>query len=151
MVNTLKRWWGRLGSHSFGRYLFSRMLGFMIPYTGTIKPRVIELRHGFARISIKDKRALSNHLSSIHALALANLGELTTGLALHFALREQDRAILTKLEVEYHKKARGPIFSKAEVDPSLNLSGPIVVRALLYDQNQALVCTVNATWLVRPI
>lgn len=149
MVQTLKRWWGRVQAHSWARFIFSRILGFMIPYTGTVKAVILELKPGFAAIGIKDRRGLRNHLASIHALALANLGELTTGLALHFSLKDGDQAILTKLEAEYHKKARGFIIAKAHIDREKELIGSQQVLALLYDHSDTLVCTITATWLVR--
>lgn len=147
MVTALKIWWERLKSNAFGRWFFSRIVGFLIPYTGTINPIVKEIGPGFAQVLLKDKRRLRNHLSSVHALALANLGELTTGLALHFSLTASDRAILTKLQAQYFKKSRGTITAKARV-PSQTLTGEVPVTAELFDENGTHVCTVTAHWLV---
>lgn len=150
MVNTLKLWWSRLGSHACGRWLFSKILGLLIPYTGSIKAQVAKISPGLATVYLTDKRPLRNHLHSVHAIALANLAELSTGLALHFALAERDRAILTKLEIEYLKKARGKIKAEAALeDHTQVLLGPIPVRAQLSDESGILVCSILATWLVR--
>ena len=45
--------WKRLHGFPGGRWLFSRMLGLMIPYTGTARPRVLELRPGFCRVEMR--------------------------------------------------------------------------------------------------
>ena len=148
MVERLKTWWQRLSSTALGRWFFSKILGWLIPYTGSIKPHILELRPGFALVSIKDQRAKRNHLNSLHALALANLGELTTGLCLHFALKNGDQAILTKLEVDYLRKARGSITAKSELSGE-KLDGTVVVTARLCDRSGELVAIVNASWLVR--
>lgn len=149
MVNTFKTWWRRLATLPLGKWLFSKALALLIPYTGTISPYVIEVSPGYAKVRMSDKRLVRNHLSSIHALALANLGELTTGLALHFALKDSQRAILTSLNAEYHKKARGPITAIAQINnPSQALKGSIQVEAQLFDQNLVLVTSIKALWLV---
>jgi acyl-coenzyme A thioesterase PaaI-like protein len=148
MVNTFKTWWRRLAPLPLGKWLFSKALALLIPYTGTISPFVLEVSPGYARVRMSDKRRIRNHLSSIHALSLANLGELTTGLALHFALKDQQRAILTNLSAEYHKKARGPITAIASIkNLDQALVGPIEVNAQLFDKNLVLVTSVKALWL----
>ena len=93
MVNKLKTWWERLATLPLGKWLFSKALALLIPYTGTISPLVLEITPGFAKVHMAQRRRIFNHLDSIHALALGNLGELTTGLALHFAIKDNQRAI----------------------------------------------------------
>ena len=46
------------------------------------------------RVVLKDKRAIRNHLDCIHAIALANLGELASGLALLSIIEPSLKAIV---------------------------------------------------------
>ncbi len=149
MVNALKLWWTRLSALPFGKWIFSRVVGLLIPYTGSVSPNVEKISPGFAEVFIKDKRRNRNHLRCIHALALGNLGEFTTGLALHFSLRPDRRAILTSLHIEFLKKARGKITGKATIDLTSEIpDGPIEVLASLADSQGEVVTKVTATWLV---
>lgn len=152
MISTLKTWWGRLEPLPGGRWLFGKILGFIVPYSGTVSPTIIKLSKGHAELSLKDCRRHRNHLRSLHALAIANVGELTTGLALHFAMGEKDRAILTNLSVDFLKKARGTLQSIANADiPKEEEKGIVVVEAHIYDAQKQLVAKVRASWLLEQV
>jgi acyl-coenzyme A thioesterase PaaI-like protein len=107
--------WNSLAPKPFGKQLFSRMLGLMAPYTGTISPLVVELSAGHARVQIRDRWSLRNHLRSVHAIALMNLGEATTGLAVMSLVPAGGRGIPRELNMEYIKKARGTITAESTV------------------------------------
>jgi acyl-coenzyme A thioesterase PaaI-like protein len=83
----------------------------------------------------------------VHAIALANLGELASGLALIEGLDGDTRAILVGIHVRFHKKARGPLVAEARCDAE-----PVVgdverpVEANIYDGQGDLVATVEALW-----
>ena len=100
---TLMALWKRL-SPIPGKGVFSRLVGRTAPYTGTIKARVENLEPGFARCRLKDRRGIRNHLRSIHAIALANFIEETTGLAMVSAVPQGMRGIVVHIEIDYMKK-----------------------------------------------
>jgi acyl-coenzyme A thioesterase PaaI-like protein len=94
MGNSLRRNWDRLSPLPGGKLLFSKVLGAVAPYSGSIDPRILELQPGYARISMSDRRAVRNHLQSIHAAAIVNLAELCGNLAVLYTLPEGDRMIV---------------------------------------------------------
>lgn len=148
----LRSLWDRLSPLPGGRWLFSRMLGWMVPYSGTIGPHVVDFGPGRARVRLNDRRRVRNHLRSIHAVALANLGELTTGLALIGALGSDVRAILVGLEVRYMKKARGRLEAGARCDaPPVSEPMEHLVEAEIRDTSGDVVALARARWRLSPV
>ena len=146
----LVAWWQRCERMPAGKSVFARLIALTIPYTGSVRPRVLELHAGHARVEIRDRRAVRNHLGSVHAVALTNLGELASGLALVPWL--QGRGIVTELSTEYVKKARGTITAVGTaVVPQLD--GPIdhVTTAVLTDEQGDIVARVRSVWLLEPV
>jgi uncharacterized protein (TIGR00369 family) len=147
----IRRAWERWHNRPGGKRLFSFLLSRLVPYTGTIRPRVEELGPGYARVSIRDRRGVRQHMGSVHAIALANLAEAATGLAFIYALPADARTILQGIAVEYHRKARGRITARAEA-PVLESSEEreVELEATLRDEDGEIVATARARWLVGP-
>jgi acyl-coenzyme A thioesterase PaaI-like protein len=141
--------WDKLSKVPGGKRLFSTLVGKMVPYTGSINPLVEELSPGHAKVSIKDRRAVRNHLKSVHAIALMNLGEAATGMAFNFALPAHYRAIVIKLSIEYFKKSRGKI--TAECDVAIpDHEGEYEVVADLKNEKGEVTAKVTALWKAGP-
>jgi acyl-coenzyme A thioesterase PaaI-like protein len=124
------------------------MLGWIVPYSGSIHPRVEELRPGFARITMADRRGVQNHLNSIHAIALVNLGEVTSGLAMVTALPPGTRSIVTGLTTEFLKKARGQLTAECSCQVPAGIADGMeqVVIAAVTDGSGDIVARVRVTW-----
>lgn len=104
--------WNRAKGSRIGRRLFSRALGRFAPYTGTIGARVEELEPGRSVVTLRDRKAVRNHLNSIHAVALSNLTEVAGSLSIIASMQPNTRMIPVRLETEYLKKARGTLTAK---------------------------------------
>ena len=147
----LRRAWSSLSPKPGGKWLFSRLVGRMAPYSGSVGALVAELRPGHATVVLSDRRKVRNHLGSIHAIALMNLGELATGLATVATLPAESRSILTGLSMEYLKKARGTITAVCDVTiPETVQRAEHTVAGTLVDSSGDVVARVTARWLVGP-
>lgn len=148
----LQKTWDGLKNIPGGGTLMGRLIGRLAPYTGTIKPEVLELRRGYGRVQMKDRKKVRNHLKSIHAIALMNLAEACSGLAFTYSLPERTRAILTGLEIEYTKKARGTLTAECYcVIPETNDRCEYELEVITRDEAGDMVTRANAHWLVGPL
>jgi uncharacterized protein (TIGR00369 family) len=112
--NMIRQAWDLMQGLPGGKILFSKLVGRMAPYTGSIDARVVSLSEGRAEVTMADKKAVRNHLDCVHAIALANLAELAGNVALFYSMPDDARFIVSGMEIEYLKKARGTITAMGE-------------------------------------
>jgi acyl-coenzyme A thioesterase PaaI-like protein len=144
--------WERLAPLPGGKRLFSWLLGRRVPYTGTIKPRVLELRPGYAKVQMPDRHRVRNHLESIHAVALANLAEVTSGLAITLGLPANTRGIPVSLSISYRKKARGRLTAEARCPlPDTSREAEYDFESVIADAAGDVVATATVRWRIGPV
>ena len=144
--------WQKLHQKPLGKWLFKRIIEHHIPYTGSIKADVQRLQPGYCEVKLCYRRSNTNHLNSIHALALSNLGEMTGGLAMMTGLDANIRGIVTGINTEYLKKARGDLLAKctASIPTVTEPKTTHEVEAHIFDEANELVTRVTVQWLLSP-
>lgn len=105
----LRNAWNFSTAMPFGKWLFSAIIGVKAPYTGTIGAQVLELSPRYAKVTMKDRWIVRNFVPSIHAVAMTNLGEMTSGMALLCGLPAGMRGIVSELRTQYFKIAHGTL------------------------------------------
>ena len=149
--NPVRDAWDKLVRIPGGALLFSKFVGRMAPYTGTIDARVTELRDGYARVEMRDKPGLRNHLKSVHAIALANLAELTGNIAIFYSMPDDARFIVAGFSIEYIKKARGTIVAEsAPPVPESNEKREYPVEVTMRDASGDVVAKATLRTLIGP-
>jgi uncharacterized protein (TIGR00369 family) len=150
-VNRALGLWQRCEKLPGGKWLFSRIVCWKAPYFGTISPLFAELRPGFARVSMKKRRGVQNHIGTVHAIAMCNLAEIAAGTMTEISIPESMRWLPKGMNVQYLKKADGGVEAIAnvgEVGEGPGREVPVTVE--IRDEAGAMVCRAVITMWVSP-
>lgn len=134
-----------------GRKLFSKLVCLKAPYFGSIKPLFVELKEGRCVITMKKRRAVQNHIKSVHAIAMCNISELAAGTMLEASIPSTMRWIPKKMSVEYLKVAKTDLKAVCdlqEVDWEKSQDLPLTVAVT--DKNDETVFRAVITMYVSP-
>ncbi len=106
----------RMSRWPAGRWLFARLICLRAPYFASIRPRFVELRPGLCQVTIRKRRAVQNHIGTVHAIAMANLCELAAGMLMEVTIPVAMRWIPRGMTIEYLRKAQGGVSAVARLD-----------------------------------
>jgi acyl-coenzyme A thioesterase PaaI-like protein len=143
--------WRRLARWPFGRALFAFAVCRKAPYFATIRPAFLALAPGEALVSMRKRRAVTNHIGTIHAIALCNLAELAAGTMTEVTVPRSMRWLPKGMHVEYLAKAPSDVQARATmpmVEPGPAREVPVTVE--IHDASGALVCRAVITMWVSP-
>ena len=143
--------WRKLERKPFGKTLFSRFVCFKAPYFASIAPRFEELRPNFVRVSMKKRRAVTNHIGTVHAIAMCNLAELAAGTMTEISIPASMRWLPKAMTVEYVKKSTGGVHATATLPevaegPARDVPATVEIR----DDAGEVVCRATITMWVSP-
>lgn len=136
---------------ALGPRLFSRGVTLVAPYFATIAPRFLALEPGRAEVTMKNRRAVHNHLGTVHAIALCNLCELAAGTMIEATLPTSLRWIPRGMTVRYLKKAETDVTARARMEtPAPDFTGDLVIPVRVHDASDTVVMEADITMYVSP-
>jgi acyl-coenzyme A thioesterase PaaI-like protein len=143
--------WKRLEGKPFGKAIFSRIICWKAPYFGSIRPRFEAFGPGYARVSMRKRRAVTNHIGTVHAIAMCNLAELAAGTMTEVTIPPSMRWLPKGMTVEYLKKAGSDVEAHASVGAIAEGPGrDVPVTVEVKDRAGELVCRAVITMWVAP-
>ena len=149
--STALRLWQRLSALAIGRWLFSRLVCFKAPYFGSIHPVFDVLEPGRAVAHMNKRRSVSNHIGTIHAIAMANLCELVAGTMTEVSVPRSMRWIPRGMQIDYLGKAETNISAEAILPEILEGEArDIVVAVDVTNSNGKVVVHADITMYVSP-
>lgn len=140
----------RVSSLPLGKTLFSKAVCTVAPYFSSISPTIEELRPDYVKVSIKNRRAVQNHLKTVHAIAMCNMAELAGGMMTDISIPKGARWIPAGMSVQYVKKAKTDLVGVADGSAiDWEKGGNVVVPVTVTDSAGDVVFTAQITMNVK--
>ena len=150
-MNQVLAKWMKLKDKPLGKWLFARAVCRKAPFFSTISPRFEELRPGYARVSLKKRRAVENHIGTVHAIAACNLAELGAGTMMEASLPASMRWLPRGMNVKYLKTCKTDMVAECTVgDFGEGLARDMIVRVDMKDTQGNLVVHADIIMYVSP-
>jgi acyl-coenzyme A thioesterase PaaI-like protein len=150
-MNRVLKLWNQLSPKPLGKAVFTALICWKAPYFSSIKPRFEELKPGYSRVSMKNRRAVQNHIRTVHAIAMCNLAELGAGTMMEASLSRNMRWLPRGMTVQYLKKAETDLIAECRADDIAD--GPardVVVKVEVKNAHGNTVCRVDIAMYVSP-
>ncbi|MGH3334793.1 MAG: hotdog fold domain-containing protein [Nocardioides sp.] len=109
--------WQKTSRLPQGKRIFSIAFSRKAPYFATIRPRFVDIRPNYAELVIPKRRAVHNHIGTVHAIALCNGLEAAMGALAEATIPPDKRWIPKGMDVAYTAKADSDVTCIAETDP----------------------------------
>jgi uncharacterized protein (TIGR00369 family) len=143
------RLWQAIASKPFGKLFFSLVVAHKAPYFSTIAPRFEALAPGHCRVRMRKRRAVHNHIGTVHAIALCNLAELVAGVCTDVSVPKGIRWLPKSMNVEYLAKANSDVTGECQIPPIIwsdtMQMQDLVVEVHVKDRSDTLVCRARIT------
>lgn len=142
-----------LANWPLGGYVFDALIGIFAPYSASTTPHVEALSKTTCTVSIEERPWLKNPFNSVHAVALTNIGELSSGLLMMTAMQHSPfkmKGIPTKFEVEFFKKAKGKVYATSTCSlDGVSEDCTIAVNSILNNSKGVELAKMTASWNIR--
>ena len=117
----------------FGQYLFSRAFAARAPYFKSIKPYVVHLEPNFCQIRLRKRKAVQNHIGTVHAIAVCNALEMAMGGMAEASIPKHLRWLPKGMDVNYLAKSTTDLIAEARVEPEQWQPGDLAVKVRALD------------------
>lgn len=146
MANDVLHMWEKFRGVPGGSRLFSLAFTLKAPYFRSVRPRFVQVSPNYASLVLPKRRAVQNHIGTVHAIAVCNGLEAAMGALAEATIPSGKRWLPKGMEVEYLAKSTSDLTCSAETDPDAWTAGPDVpvhVKATRTDGTVVVQGTIN--------
>ncbi|HEY3645729.1 MAG TPA: DUF4442 domain-containing protein [Gammaproteobacteria bacterium] len=138
------------------RFLITWAFGGTVHFVRTAGVKFQELTEERAVLSLANKRRVQNHIGTVHAAAVALIGETATGAVFGMSVPDEKLPILKSMRINYIKRSQGPLKAEATLTPAMRErfwveeKGDIAVPVKITDETGEPTVDCEYVWAWRP-
>lgn len=138
-------------------FVLSKAFGQIVPMVGSAGIRYEHVAQDKVVVSIKNHRAMQNHIKGVHAAAMALLAETATGFVTVLNVPDDRIVLIKSLHVDYKKVAKGGLTATATLNDEQrqyianNDKGELLVPIVVTDESgqSPIECQMLWAWLPK--
>jgi acyl-coenzyme A thioesterase PaaI-like protein len=153
MASRVLALWERLRRVPGGARMFSWGFAWKAPYFRSVRPRFVQVSPNFAALTLPKRRAVLNHIGTVHAIAVCNGLEAAMGALAEATVPAGKRWLPKGMEVAYLAKSTTALTCSAETDPAAWTASsdvPVRVQATRADGTVVVEGTIHLWVTDRP-
>ena len=137
------------------RFLITWAFGGTVHFVRTAGIKFDELTEERAVLSLANRRRVQNHIGTVHAAAVALIGETATGAVFGMNVPDDKLPILREMRLNYTKKSQGALRAEAWLSPEQRASfaqdekGDIAVPVKITDETGEATVEAAYVWAWR--
>ena len=141
---------------SFRRTLITWIFGGAVHFVRTAGLVFEELSEERAVLLVRNRRRVQNHIGTVHAAAVALLGETATGAVFGMSVPDDKFPILKSMRISYVRRSQGALRAEATLSAELRArftreeKGELVVPVKITDEMGEPTVDAEYIWAWRP-
>ena len=138
------------------RFLITFVFGGTVHFVRTVGLKFETLTEERAVLVITNRRKVQNHIGTVHAAAVALLGETATGAVFGMSVPDDRIPLLKSMRINYTKRSQGALKAEATLTPELRERfwieerGEIAVPVKITDETGEPTVDCEYVWAWRP-
>ena len=138
-------------------FLLTTLFTTKVKFAGTTGVKIEKISHQQTRLSLKNKKAVQNHIGGIHAIAAAVLAESATGIVFGMNVPDSKLPLLKSMQVNYQCRMQGSLTAVATLTPEQiqqieqQDKGDVIVPVIITDESgqQPIECAMEWAWVSK--
>lgn len=138
------------------RFLITWAFGGTVHFVRTAGVGFQELTEERSVLTLANRRRVQNHIGTVHAAAVALLGETATGAVFGMSVPDDRLPILKSMRIDYIRKSQGDLRAEAWLSPEQRAGfvqdekGDISVPVKIIDETGQPTVDAEFVWAWRP-